>query len=124
MAGGTPSAFAKPDTPLQLTTGPAQLDATAAGRMLEAILRTLTACRCRYALRPVSGIPGTHELDPFRHGWRRGVYAFRIHPKCPHHGDARLAENLEIQERGYWREMDVEEAAYWTTLDQDERTGN
>lgn len=101
----------------QLTTGPAQLDASAAGQMLEAILRKLAACSCRYALRYVTGIPGMFPLDPFRHGWHRGVYAFRIHPKCPHHGDARLAENLEVAERGYWRAMD------WTTLDADERAG-
>lgn len=47
------------------------------------------ACMCRYGHRVVPGIPGTHEMDPFREGWRRGVYAFRIHPKCPHHGDVR-----------------------------------
>lgn len=109
--------------PLELTAGPAELDPHALGHMLEVILRGLAACRCHYDLRPVDGISGMFELDPFRHGWHRGVYAFRIDPRCPHHGDARLIEHLEVEDRGYWRAMDVEEAAYWTKLDQDERTG-
>jgi hypothetical protein len=46
------------------------------------------ACMCRYGLRYVAGVTGMFELDPFRKGWHRGVYAFKIHPKCPHHGDA------------------------------------
>lgn len=46
-------------------------------------------CRCRYGVRKVDGVPGMYPLDPFGHYTReRGVYAFHIHPKCPHHGDA------------------------------------
>jgi hypothetical protein len=45
------------------------------------------ACCCLYGLRRVWGVTGMFELDPFREGWHRGVYAFKIHPRCPHHGD-------------------------------------
>lgn len=76
----------------------------------------LAPCMCRYGLRHVDGIPGTHPLDPFRHAWKRGVYAFRIHPGCPHHG-----ENLREHP---WREMEADEAAYWTVLDDNERRGH
>lgn len=100
----------------QLTTGPAVLDITEAGAVLERILRELATCRCHYDLRPVDGITGMFELDPFRHGWHRGVYAFRIDPRCPHHGDARLADHLEVAERGFW--------AYEGVLDATERRGH
>lgn len=78
----------------ELTTGPSN-----------PVPKQEAPCLCRYGLRPVQGVPGTHPLDPFGHYTRaRGVYAFRIHPRCPHHGDAALAE-----------------AAYWMVLDEQER---
>lgn len=62
-------------------------------------------CLCRYGLRPVDGIVGMFQLDPWDDYRRyKGVWAFRIHPRCPHHGDPATAE-----------------AAHWTVLDEQER---
>jgi hypothetical protein len=87
--------------PLQLTTGRCL-------RPSEPVAKPDTLpCLCRYGLRKVDGAPGMFPLDPFGHYTRDwGVYAFRIHPKCPHHGDA-LAELL-----------------YEHVLDENERTGH
>ena len=77
------------------------------------------ACSCWYGLRHVAGVAGTHQLGAYRNGWRRGVYAFRIDPRCVHHG------NGSAVERTGWRAdyVIVDEWPAWSTLDDAERRG-
>jgi len=117
----------------QLTTGRCPRPSEPVG------FETPPPCLCRYGLRKVDGAPGMFPLDPFGHYTRDwGVYAFRIHPKCPHHGDAAYTETARItkvindlaahqpdRERAKaWRQMEADEAAYWVSLDEQERSGH
>ena len=71
------------------------------------------ACMCLYGVRRVEGAPGPYApIDPYGRypGRRWGTWAFKIHPRCPHHGEARTAY-LEVS-----RETLAE-----IVLDEDER---
>jgi hypothetical protein len=51
------------------------------------------ACMCLYGPRHVVGAPGPWVLIDIGHRYKKhgyGVMAFKIHPRCPHHGDARF----------------------------------
>jgi hypothetical protein len=68
------------------------------------------ACMCRYGLHPTIWHP-THRVDVPGVGMRGAAYTFRIHPKCPHHGDGRVTMLEHVKPA-------------WIVLDDEERRGD
>ena len=81
------------------------------------------ACMCLYGVRRVEGAPGPYSIVNTtaryrRHEW--GVWAFKIHPRCPHHGDG-VRLGMTAME---WDAVVAAEQAAWSTLDDQERRGD
>lgn len=82
---------------------------------------TAPACMCLYGVRRVEGAPGPYAIVNMtarykRHEW--GVWAFKIHPRCPHHGD-----DVRVIAKARLLSATVDGRPAWETLDDQERRG-
>lgn len=92
----------------------------------------MRACCCLYGVRKVEGAPGPYGLVNMTDRYRRrswGVWAFKIHPRCPHHGDYRRAEAViaTARELGIdllpWQENAIRSMYHGTLVSRPRRVG-